>query len=62
LDVPIAPSSLYVKNRINAGEISNRGIEFVLGATPIKSESGFEWNTTFNYNRNRNKVESLYPV
>ncbi len=61
LDVPIAPSSLYVKNRINAGEISNRGIEFVLGATPIKSESGFEWNTTFNYNRNRNKVESLYP-
>lgn len=61
LDVPIAPSSLYTKNRINAGEISNKGIEFVLTATPIRSASGFEWNTVFNFNRNQNKVESLYP-
>ncbi|ULT40919.1 TonB-dependent receptor [Niabella defluvii] len=61
LDVPISPSSLYVKNRINAGEISNKGIEFVLGATPVKTTSGFEWTTVFNFNRNRNKVESLYP-
>lgn len=60
LDVPIAPSSLYVKNRINAGEISNKGIEFVIGGTPIKTSS-FEWNSQFNFNRNRNKVESLYP-
>ncbi len=61
LDVPISPSSLYIKNRINAGEISNKGIEFVLGATPVKTSSGFEWTTVFNFNRNRNKVESLYP-
>lgn len=60
LDVPIAPSSLYVKNRINAGEISNRGIEFVLGGSPVKN-ANFEWNSQFNFNRNKNKVESLYP-
>lgn len=60
LDVPISPSSLYVKNRINAGEISNKGIEFVISGTPVKTES-FEWNSQFNFNRNRNKVESLYP-
>ena len=60
LDVPISPSSLYVKNRINAGEISNRGIEFVVSGSPIKNEN-FEWSSQFNFNRNRNKVESLYP-
>lgn len=59
LDVPIAPSSLYVKNRINAGEISNKGFEFVLSGTPVKTEN-FEWTSQFNFNRNRNKVESLY--
>lgn len=61
LDVPIAPSSLYVRNRINAGEISNKGFEFSIGATPVKSDSGWEWNTVFNFNRNKNQVESLYP-
>lgn len=60
LDVPIAPSSLYVKNRINAGEISNKGFEFVIGGTPVKTES-FEWTSQFNFNKNKNKVESLYP-
>lgn len=60
LDVPISPSSLFIKNRINAGEISNKGIEFVIGGTPIKNDN-FEWSSQFNFNRNRNKVESLYP-
>lgn len=61
LDVPISPSSLYVRNRINAGEISNKGFEFSIGATPLKTENGLEWNTIFNFNRNKNQVESLYP-
>lgn len=60
LDVPISPSSLYIKNRINAGEISNKGFEFVISGTPIKT-ADFEWTSQFNFNRNRNKVESLYP-
>lgn len=60
LDVPVSPSSLYVKNRINAGEISNRGFEFMISGTPIKTSS-FEWTSQFNFNRNKNKVESLYP-
>ena len=59
LDVPIAPSSLYSVNRINAGEIRNRGIELSLNATPIKTASGFTWKTTFNFNKNANKVLSL---
>ncbi|MDR6785404.1 TonB-linked SusC/RagA family outer membrane protein [Pedobacter africanus] len=61
LDVPVSPSSLFTVMRINAGEIRNRGIELSLNATPIKTESGFTWKTTFNYNKNTNKVMSLYP-
>jgi TonB-linked SusC/RagA family outer membrane protein len=59
LDVPIAPSSLFNTRRINAGEIRNRGIELALNATPIKTASGFTWKTTFNFNKNENKVLSL---
>jgi TonB-linked SusC/RagA family outer membrane protein len=61
LDVPIAPSSLFNVMRINAGEIRNRGIELSLNATPIKTASGFTWKTTFNFNKNKNKVLSLAP-
>lgn len=61
LDVPVAPSSLFTVMRINAGEIRNRGIELSLSGTPIKTESGFTWKTTFNYNKNANKVLSLAP-
>ncbi|SMC57723.1 SusC/RagA family TonB-linked outer membrane protein [Pedobacter nyackensis] len=61
LDVPISPSSLFTVMRINAGEIRNRGIEVSLNATPIKTASGFTWKTTFNFNKNENKVLSLHP-
>jgi iron complex outermembrane receptor protein len=43
---------------INGGEISNKGIEIVLRATPVKT-GDWEWNTTINYTRNRNKIVSL---
>ncbi|MBP3944272.1 SusC/RagA family TonB-linked outer membrane protein [Sphingobacteriaceae bacterium WQ 2009] len=59
LDIPISPSSLYEVNRINAGEISNRGIEFMLAGKILSSSSGFKWDATFNFNKNVNKVESL---
>lgn len=38
--------------RVNAGEIQNKGIEIGLDLTPIKTESGFNWNlyTTFTKN------------
>jgi TonB-linked SusC/RagA family outer membrane protein len=61
LDVPVSPSSLYTIMRINAGEIRNRGLELSLNVTPIKTASGFTWKSTFNYNKNTNKVMSLYP-
>lgn len=61
LDVPLPTSSTFASRRINAGEISNHGIELSLNGTPVKTASGFRWDITFNYSRNRNKVVSLAP-
>jgi len=43
---------------VNAGRIQNKGVEILITATPVKS-SNFEWNTSINFSRNRNKVLEL---
>ncbi|MEJ7779168.1 MAG: SusC/RagA family TonB-linked outer membrane protein [Daejeonella sp.] len=48
----------FVTASINAGTIRNRGIELVLGGTPIKSNN-FTWDASLNFSANRNKVVSL---
>jgi len=47
---------------VNAGALSNKGIEVQLTGTPIKASQadGFSWDVTANYAHNRNKLESLY--
>ncbi len=53
-----APESGVNDMIINGGKIQNKGIEIVLRATPIKS-AGLQWNTVFNFTRNKNKVLEL---
>lgn len=54
-----APIESGVSSRIvNGGEISNKGIEIVIRATPVKT-TNFEWNTSVNFTRNKNYVLSL---
>jgi iron complex outermembrane receptor protein len=43
---------------VNAGRIQNKGVEFLLTATPVKKNK-FEWNTSINFSRNRNKILEL---
>jgi iron complex outermembrane receptor protein len=43
---------------VNAGRIQNKGVEILLTATPVKRDK-FEWNTSINFSRNRNKVLEL---
>lgn len=45
---------------INAGNIQNQGIELLITATPVKTKN-FNWNMTYNFTRNRNKVIELIP-
>jgi iron complex outermembrane receptor protein len=56
--LPIASESGLNSQLVNAGEIQNKGIELMINATPIK-RGKFEWNTSLNYTRNRNKILDL---
>jgi len=43
---------------INAGSISNRGVELSLSVTPVITEN-LQWDMTFNWAKNVNEVEDL---
>ncbi|MDR0541071.1 MAG: SusC/RagA family TonB-linked outer membrane protein [Dysgonamonadaceae bacterium] len=60
LSLPVGTATGYQYSMVNAGEITNRGIELALSATPVQSKS-FEWQTTVNLAKNINSVESLHP-
>ncbi len=47
-------------NIVNAGEITNDGIELVLNGKPIVNDN-FKWNTAINFAQNKNKVVSVHP-
>ena len=61
INLTIAPATGFAATAINAGQISNRGIEAMISAVPLKQTGGVHWTTTFNYARNRSKVDDLYP-
>jgi TonB-linked SusC/RagA family outer membrane protein len=50
----------YTQNIVNAGEISNEGIELVLNGKPIVNDN-FTWNTSLNFATNKNEVISVHP-
>jgi len=61
INLTIAPATGFSATAINAGQISNRGIEGTLSVVPLRQKGGAQWTTTFNYARNRSKVDELYP-
>lgn len=58
LDAPVPQTSGYATIRRNVGSMENRGFEFSVNSTNIKSKD-FQWNTQFNISFNRNKVLTL---
>ncbi|KQS30908.1 SusC/RagA family TonB-linked outer membrane protein [Dyadobacter sp. Leaf189] len=60
INIPVSSAFGYDSKVINAGKINNKGIEVTLTGTPIRA-SGFEWNSSLNWSRNRNKVIQLAP-
>lgn len=53
-------NSPILQNIVNAGEITNNGVELVLNGKPIVQEN-FDWNTSLNFATNKNKVVSVHP-
>lgn len=56
--VPISVASGYNYAILNSGELSNKGIEVLIDATPVKKK-GFSWNTSFNFAYNKSEVLKL---
>ena len=51
----ISSGSGYGNVLINAGKITNKGIELLLTATPVKSKN-FIWDTSFNFSFNKSEI------
>ncbi|HWV74894.1 MAG TPA: TonB-dependent receptor [Pseudosphingobacterium sp.] len=58
LDRPVPTSTGFAAVRDNIGSVSNRGIEVLISGTPVKS-ADFNWETTLNFNYNKNRIEAL---
>jgi TonB-linked SusC/RagA family outer membrane protein len=43
---------------VNGGEVSNKGVEIMLSATPVKTKN-FTWDALLNWAKNKNKVVDL---
>ena len=59
MQVSVSTATGYNSQWVNAGEMTNKGIELSLFAAPVKTED-FEWNLNINWAKNTNKVVSLY--
>ncbi|MVZ63029.1 SusC/RagA family TonB-linked outer membrane protein [Sphingobacterium humi] len=58
-DVAVSNSSGYNTLTSNIGEMTNKGIEVLLGGYPIRNDN-FSWHTNFNFTRIRNKVIAIF--
>ena len=61
IEVPtVSGEGGYTTEFINAGEISNKGIELTVSATPIRTQD-LQWVTAFNFSKNTNKIVDIGP-
>ena len=60
LSMPVDAANGYTSKKVNSGEMSNKGFEITLSATPIQTEK-FAWYVDWNLSRNVNKLIKLAP-
>lgn len=60
MNLTLPSSSGYASQIINAGAISNRGIEAMVNLTPAMTEK-FRWDLAVNFAKNVSMVEELHP-
>ena len=58
LIVPIAYSTGFAAQLLNAASITNKGLEVTIGTTPVKTKD-FKWDVSINWSTNKNRVTSL---
>ena len=60
MPVNISTAAGYRNMYINAGELTNKGVEVALGLTPVHTDD-LKWDITTNFSKNENRVVSLAP-
>lgn len=52
-------STGYAQMIINAGKVSNKGLEVALNGTPLKAKNGLNWTINYTMSTNTNKIDEL---
>jgi TonB-linked SusC/RagA family outer membrane protein len=60
ITVPTAATTGFTTITLNAGLITNKGIELLLRGTPVRGRD-FSWEVTGTFTKNKNKVAELFP-
>lgn len=60
MNIDLTPSSGYSSKKMNAGKLQNTGFEIQLNATPVSTESGFDWDVILTWSKNQSEVKELY--
>ena len=60
LNVATSSTTGYRSMRLNAGEIGNSGVELMVNAKLLQNNSGFSWDVTLNWAKNKSMVNTLY--
>ncbi|OFY69464.1 MAG: hypothetical protein A2Y71_03840 [Bacteroidetes bacterium RBG_13_42_15] len=59
MPLEVSKSTGYDVKWINAGQMTNTGIEISLGLTPVRMDN-FEWNFMTNFSKYKNTLDELY--
>ena len=60
MQVDVSAATGYSSKVINAGKISNRGIEVQLNADILRNPKGFSWTASLNWAKDRSRIDELY--
>jgi TonB-linked SusC/RagA family outer membrane protein len=58
LSATISSTSGYGSKSVNVGEITNKGVELLITATPVQTQD-MRWDVSFNFANNQNEVAAL---
>ena len=59
IGIQSAPASGFTNRVINAGEVTNKGLEASLSVTPVQLDNSFKWTVSSVFTMNENLVVSL---
>lgn len=60
MEADVSTSTGYNSMFINAGKVSNKGIEIQLSGDIFKNPDGFNWTSSLNWSKDKSRIDELY--